>query len=881
MAENRKKKTASEPEKITQKDKDTLRQARLKERLALEEQFRIEVRLWLIIGVSLVLELSNFGLGGAVGNVLGNFLKGMLGWMAFLAPVIFIVTSFYTAYHKGNELGGQKVIGILLLVLFTSMFLALFSYGSSAPKPGEAYLNAYRSKELGGGFLGGFLAWLLVNGFSIYGAWILDITMLIISLVLISGKSALRGIRSTSERAASSVLDTGNTVRENVTARKEERELTRREHKAVRGRSLPKEDPDEILLHAYDTAEEETYPPREPEIKHRKDPFLLNKEDFDQTAVSSKGRRDIYKISDDHGMRELTADGMDDPSDEKSEVLDLSQAVADITPEPLAESQNDDFPMTPVGPTAAPAARGKRRTYASPEEQAAGLEEIRVQQQAVVPAEKKYVFPTTALLTNVSGKGNKSPQKQAAETAEKLEETFDIFGVEANVIDYSCGPAVTRFHVQPGRGVKVSRIVSLSDDIKLALAASDIRIEAPVPGESYIGIEVPNQESSVVSFRRMMESPEFKDHKSKLAFALGMDLAGKTIVSDIARMPHLLIAGATGSGKSVCINTIIMSILYKADPSEVKLILIDPKVVELSVYNGIPHLLIPVVTDSKKASTALLWAVNEMTDRYQKFASCQVRDLKGYNEYVRKLTPEERGAELKVLPQLVVIVDELADLMMVAQKEVEEYICRLAQLARACGIHLVIATQRPSVNVITGLIKANMPSRIAFAVTSGVDSRTILDMNGAEKLLGKGDMLYDPQGSPKPQRVQGAYVSDEDVKKVVDFIKKQNGVAVDQDIVKKFESLSSQSGMANTIGSADTLEDGRDSYFVEAGKIIVDKDKASIGMLQRYLKIGFNRAARIMDQLEEAGVVGPEEGTKPRTVLMSMEQFENYLEENG
>ena len=455
----------------------------------------------------------------------------------------------------------------------------------------------------------------------------------------------------------------------------------------------------------------------------------------------------------------------------------------------------------------------------------------------------------------------------------KLQQTLHNFGVDVTVTNVSCGPTVTRYEIQPEQGVKVSRIVGLSDDIKLNLAAADIRIEAPIPGKAAVGIEVPNKTNSAVMLRTLLESQAFRRFPSKLAFAVGKDIAGQPVVSDIAKMPHLLIAGATGSGKSVCINTLIMSILYKATPEEVKLIMIDPKVVELSVYNGIPHLYIPVVTDPKKAAGALNWAVSEMTDRYNKFAEYNVRDLAGYNAKVRRLEETADGEDRpRELPQIVIIVDELADLMMVAPGEVEDAICRLAQLARAAGLHLIIATQRPSVNVITGLIKANMPSRIALAVASGVDSRTILDMNGAEKLLGKGDMLFYPQGYQKPARVQGAYISDEEIVKVVDFLSSRNGGHVyNHEIEEKINhSPASQSSSSG---------DERDSYFADAGKLIIEKDKASIGMLQRAFKIGFNRAARIMDQLSEAGVVGEEEGTKPRKILMSMEQFENYLEE--
>ena len=487
-----------------------------------------------------------------------------------------------------------------------------------------------------------------------------------------------------------------------------------------------------------------------------------------------------------------------------------------------------------------------------------------------------YHYPPLSLLHKSNNANNMDSECGLRETAKHLEDTLQTFGVKVTVTDISQGPTVTRYELQPDHGVKVSKILGLADDIKLNLAATDIRIEAPIPGKAAIGIEVPNKETMAVGLRELLETDAFSNFPSKIAFAVGKDIAGKVVVSDIAKMPHMLIAGSTGSGKSVCINTLIMSILYKAKPSEVKLILVDPKVVELSVYNGIPHLLIPVVTDPKKASAALQWGVAEMTDRYQKFADSNVRDLKGYNKKLEERRQKGEEGIPNDLPQIVIIVDELADLMMVAPGEVEDAICRLAQLARAAGIHLIIATQRPSVNVITGLIKANMPSRIAFSVSSSVDSRTILDMGGAEKLLGKGDMLYKPQDYQKPARLQGSFVSDKEVSDVVAYLKDHYGEnAYDPDIEKRIHTVSLDGGSAAGGG------DNRDNYFVEAGKFIIEKDKASIGMLQRVLKIGFNRAARIMDQLADAGVVGPEEGTKPRKVLMSMEQFENYLEEHG
>lgn len=488
---------------------------------------------------------------------------------------------------------------------------------------------------------------------------------------------------------------------------------------------------------------------------------------------------------------------------------------------------------------------------------------------------KKYEFPPVDLLTMPKGTKGVS-ERDLQETARKLQSTLDSFGVRVTVTNVSCGPAVTRYELQPEQGVKVSRITSLADDIKLNLAAADVRIEAPIPGKAAVGIEVPNKENSMVLLRELIESSEFTGHGSKVAFAVGKDIGGQVVVTDIAKMPHLLIAGATGSGKSVCINTLIMSILYKADPAEVKLIMVDPKVVELSVYNGIPHLMIPVVTDPKKASAALNWAVMEMTERYQKFAELGVRDLKGYNARVDEAAKQGLEEEkYKHLPQIVIIVDELADLMMVAPGEVEDSICRLAQLARAAGLHLVIATQRPSVNVITGLIKANIPSRIAFAVSSAIDSRTILDGAGAEKLLGKGDMLFFPSGYSKPVRVQGAFVSDHEVGAVVDFLKAHNeGSAYNTEVSEKITSMPSGGTEA---GGSSGNGNGYDEYFADAGKLIIEKDKASIGMLQRAYKIGFNRAARIMDQLAEAGVVGPEEGTKPRKVLMSAEEFEQFI----
>lgn len=486
-------------------------------------------------------------------------------------------------------------------------------------------------------------------------------------------------------------------------------------------------------------------------------------------------------------------------------------------------------------------------------------------EHALVVEDEHYEYPPIELLSK-GKKASRGSAKMLADTAAKLQKTLYSFGVSAKVENVSVGPTITRYELKPAEGTRVSKIANLADDIALNLAAETIRIEAPIPGKQAVGIEVPNKEKEAVHLREVIESSEFENNKSKLSVALGKDVAGKTIIADIGKMPHVLIAGSTGSGKSVCINSIITSIIYNAKPSEVKLVMVDPKVVELSVYNGIPHLLIPVVTDPKKAAGALAWAVQEMDDRYNKFAQKGVRDLKGYNKAIEK---ENENAKL---PQIVIIIDELADLMMVAAKEVEEAICRLAQKARAAGMHLVIATQRPSVDVITGLIKANVPSRIAFAVSSQVDSRTILDSTGAEKLLGKGDMLFYPVGASKPLRVQGAFVSDDEVEKIVDFIKMNAGeVSYSEDII---ESIEKSNKSDKELLESEACEDDSDPFLQDAIETVIETGQASTSFIQRRFKVGYARAGRIIDQMEERGIISGYQGSKPREVLMSKEKWE-------
>ena len=805
------------------------------------ENFTSEIILWIVIAVSILLFISNFGIGGTVGNAVSSVFFGIFGLLAYIFPVILVLATFFFASNRGNRIATIKLVAMLLFVCFTCMFLELILKGDAAPGPIEVYKDCAANK-IGGGIIGGFLAWVFCPNFGLIGAYVIDIVVLIVAIVLVTERSALRGVQKGSRKVYEKAKITNERHREMVEARREEQKL-RRIDKKVEGVAI-------------DTR------------------IIPQNEKTSGDEVSELYADPKLELPEIHEMNQVNLKA-EEPQLEK---IDITSYM----PNAVIEPERKNNITSPVESFAEPEVHQPvtRKTRQSEEEILNGVSDIEKEIETKQEEIKKYIYPPVSLLKQIAAKQGDSRQ-HLQETANKLQQTLKNFGVKVTITNVSCGPSVTRYELQPEMGVKVSKIVNLADDIKLNLAASDIRIEAPIPGKAAVGIEVPNKENVMVSFRELIESEEFKKNESKISFCVGRDIGGKVIVADIAKMPHLLIAGATGSGKSVCINTIIMSILYKADPKDVKLIMIDPKVVELSVYNGIPHLMIPVVTDPKKAAGALHWAVAEMTDRYQKFADAGVRDLKGYNAKVDSVSELPGEGKPQHLPQIVIIVDELADLMMVASNDVEEAICRLAQLARACGIHLIIATQRPSVNVITGLIKANMPSRIAFAVTSGVDSRTILDMNGAEKLLGKGDMLFNPQGVPKPIRIQGAFVSDKEVLDVVNFLKQQNSgmVNYNAEIEAKMNSVESGNNTIAIDGRGDS-SDGRDSYFEEAARLLIDKEKGSIGMLQRYFKVGFNRAARIMDQLEEAGIVGPEEGTKPRKVLMSAEQFEQYVEEN-
>ena len=788
------------------------------------------------LAAGILLLISNFGIGGFVGDAVSSVLFGLFGTIAYIIPILLFIGIAFVISNKGNSIAYIKTAAG---AGFTLMVCTLFQLIMNEYTAGTRLFSYYKISSMhkdGGGLLGGIVVSALCPAIGVIGTYVIVIILCIICLVIMTEKSFIRGVKKGSEKAYSSAKQDAKKRKEQAELRREKR-AQEREQKA---------------------AEKE---------RKRKD-NTVSGVSFDTTLV--KKSPEMREITPPEDVPDLFAEEIPSYDGREAEVS-KNIVPDDITINRAQPIMEEEAPI----PEPVPEKRKTKESKKQVETATANVEqEIKKSEEKRA---KEYVFPPLSLLKHGKKSGGDS-DAHLRQTAMKLQQTLQNFNVNVTVTNVSCGPSVTRYELQPEQGVKVSKIVGLADDIKLNLAAADIRIEAPIPGKAAVGIEVPNKENTAVMLRDLLETDEFQNHESKIAFAAGRDIAGKVVVADIMKMPHVLIAGATGSGKSVCINTLIMSILYKADPKDVKLIMIDPKVVELSVYNGIPHLMIPVVTDPKKAAGALNWAVAEMMKRYDLFAQYNVRDLKGYNAKVETVEAIEEEGKPEKLPQIVIIVDELADLMMVAPGEVEESICRLAQLARAAGIHLVLATQRPSVNVITGLIKANMPSRIAFSVSSGVDSRTIIDMNGAEKLLGKGDMLFYPAGYQKPARVQGAFVSDKEVQAVVDFlVKNSESVQYNEEITNHVNSASVAAG--GTV-SGNSGADDRDAYFVDAGKFIIEKDKASIGMLQRVFKIGFNRAARIMDQLAEAGVVGEEEGTKPRKVLMSMEQFEQYIEEH-
>ncbi len=783
-----------------------------------------EIILLVLLLVSIYLLISlYFDLGGKIGQVLSGLIFGFFGIAGYLIPlflVVFIAYKLFIKESKGNILANNKFMVSFIFIIIASISSHIYYVQSSqlsADTLGSGIffkvINLYYSmskvNKTFGGIVGGLLGDGLVMLLGKVGTVLFLAFISVILIILITERSFVRLIKY----IASKIKSHGKNVNQKLADKKNERKNRKRK----------------IVDETFERIVEKEELEKEKEFE----------KDYDNTIVEN-------------GVVHWDFPSVDDVMKEEEPYEVISEIHTDEEAKPVEKA-------------------GKQQNDSKAEE--TEIEEKDVEKEikdnkAKSKKESEYEFPPIKFL-NTSKGGKKTSRFETEMKAEKLVETLKSFGVGVSLLDMKIGPSVTRYELQPDIGVKVSKIVNLQDDIALSLAASGIRIEAPIPGKSAIGIEVPNDSSSNVYLRNVIESNKFKSHPSVLTVALGVDIAGEAIVADIAKMPHLLIAGATGSGKSVCINTIIVSLLYKASPDEVKLIMIDPKVVELKVYNEIPHLMIPVVTDPKKASLSLNWGVHEMNERYKIFAEYNVRDLNGYNMYVEEYNSNlsEGDEKLEKKERVVIIIDELADLMMSAPGEVETAIIRLAQMGRAAGIHLIIATQRPSVNVITGLIKANVPSRIAFNVSSGVDSRTIIDGVGAEKLLGKGDMLFSPVGTKKPIRVQGAFVSDAEVNKIVNFLKEEKKQYNDT-VINKINKGGSG-------GSAKNAE--HDEYFDDAVRLVIEKKKASASMLQRYFRVGYNRAARIMDQLTEMGIVSGDEGSKAREVLVTLEQYENMM----
>ena len=775
----------------------------------------IDMAIVTLIILSVLLCVLIYGKSGIIGIKLNEILGGMMGIIKYILPIGTFAIGIKLALDDDEYLTA-KLTQYAILLISIAVLMSAWQINSGEmtildKDMSTIVKDAYNfgTQDKGGGALGAILATPLANLLSPVGAIILCVGIVIMLAVFTFGINISEIINNFVEK----------------TEEEREERLERKQHIKEEKQKNKQESKQEILENRKKSKEMQ---------KEQLRKEALEEEDVgEQIKINFGGR--ILEEEDKKGRKKY--DHKDD------DLIPLTKEIKSTQPDVI---ENNLF----------------RQEEEKKEDR---TKEVLQLEHAMIVEDENYEYPPIELLSKPDKKKLKGGAKALTDTATKLQKTLYSFGVSAKVENVSVGPAITRYELKPAEGVRVSKIANLADDIALNLAAETIRIEAPIPGKQAVGIEVPNKEKEAVHLREVLESEEFQNNKSKLTVALGKDVAGNIQLADIAKMPHVLIAGSTGSGKSVCINTIISSIIYNAKPSEVKMVMVDPKVVELSVYNGIPHLLIPVVTDPKKAAGALAWAVQEMDNRYNLFAAKGVRDIKGYNKAIEK--EEGQGT----LPQIVIIVDELADLMMVAAKDVEEAICRLAQKARAAGMHLVIATQRPSVDVITGLIKANVPSRIAFAVSSQVDSRTILDSVGAEKLLGKGDMLFFPTGFPKPVRVQGAFVSDEEVEKIVGFVK-QNGTAnYSEDIL---ETIENSNKTEKELIQEQAEDDETDPFLMDAIDAVVEQGTASTSFIQRRFKVGYARAGRIIDQMEERGIISGYQGSKPREVLITKERLD-------
>ncbi len=798
-----------------------------------KNKINIDLAVIMLFVISILLFVLIYGEKGAIGEILSPTLGGIIGFIKYFIPIGTMILAVCVAKGDRSYIT-SKLIQYAILLSCIAATLSIYQISKGVINP-ELEFNqiievAYDLgvKNIGGGTVGAVIAYPLIKLLGMFGAAITTVGIVVILCVFTFGLHPSEIMLDILEEVNSRRQyrdDVFNDRREQRTPRKNENRINgqleienNRRNKKIFDTSI---DDDEITINLGDDGEEVQQEKTKGKIinlfsKKSKNIDNSEQEEFNPDVIEANIYKTTAKANENENMK---------------------------------QHSNEDALFTVE------------------EEQKENKTKAVLQLEHTVSIEdENYEYPPVSLLSKSAKKSGRGGSKAVTEKAQQLQRTLHSFGVSAKVVDYSVGPAITRFELKPAEGVRVNKIANLADDIALNLAAETIRIEAPIPGKQAVGIEIPNKEKESVPLRDVIESEEFDDNTSKLSVALGKDVAGKVVIADIGKMPHVLIAGSTGSGKSVCINTIITSLIYKSKPSEVKLVMVDPKVVELSVYNGIPHLLIPVVTDPRKAAGALAWAVQEMDNRYNLFAEKGVRDLKGYNNAIEKESEDETVGKL---PQIVIIIDELADLMMVASKEVEDSICRLAQKARAAGMHLVIATQRPSVDVITGLIKANVPSRIAFAVSSQVDSRTILDQVGAEKLLGKGDMLFYPASASKPVRVQGAFVSDGEVEKIVDFIK-SNGVATyNEDILEEIEKSNKSDGQMEK----EAEEDDTDPLLMDAIETVVEIGQASTSFIQRRFKVGYARAGRIIDQMEARGIISGYEGSKPRQVLITLEKL--------
>ena len=802
-----------------------------------------------------------------------------------------VFSAFFIISNYGNKVAIAKVVAGFVLLIFISAFVELILNGQEILLPLDAFSYA-KERHYGGGLIGGTIVFAVNDSFGLLGAYLIVLIAMIVCTIIIIEKFAFDRVQQSSRYHADRAAAKRRVRRERMLM---EREANQTRFNSDRQAIIDKIQQDkelELQQMKQDGSR------RDRKYSGVTSNTTLVPEFTDNVVASSDDVNEIrFNMADGEENMEITKTSRHrlkagDKRSKSSHAFMQPEPVEEVIKEEIPETDNHSFDnnsgisfkgaalmeeQEAILKNEVESIRHPKPSVASEAEIESSSESLRASIDTDKKKPKKpYKYPPLTLLKDAKKNGGDS-REYLTEMANKLEQALSSLGVQAKVTEITLGPSVTRYELEIAVGTRVSRVVNLADDIKYSLAVTDVRIEAPIPGKSAIGIEVPNKVKSMVGFKELVASKEFKAAKSKISFCVGKDISGSVVVGNIEKMPHLLIAGATGSGKSVCINTIIMSILYHASPDEVKMIMVDPKMVELSVYNGIPHLLLPVITDAKKAAGALHWAVKEMTDRFDLLAKAGVRNIDGFNEKVASDTlPDEVPEDKRCrMPQMVIILDEVADLMMVAAGDVEDSIVRLAQLARAAGIHLIIATQKPTVNVITGLIKANVPSRIAFSVSSGNDSRVILDMNGAEDLLGNGDMLYAPQNLSKPVRIQGAFVSDDEVSAVVDFLKNNNEPAEDNsEIEAQIQNSETSSGSVAISGEPDN---SRDPLFAEAGRLVIENQKGSIGYLQRNFRIGFNRAARIMDQLAEAGVVGPEMGTKPREIRMAISEFEELI----